>query len=202
MSGNTKPFRKDIRVEQSSLNVDPSPIFNSDTNDKDSPGQFIKKMERTVSKKTKNNYKNITELENIYDTKPPANSENKDSTDTLKPGELTETFDEIGKSMGYLIKSLTGMTTGKKDGKKDEKKDEKKGDKKDGKKGGKKGDKKNKKSKEPTIEGFSNNYSDNYKRLYKPHYEYDKKWKSIGSKEYAELEEKAKSGLLNTTKLK
>jgi hypothetical protein len=35
--------------------------------DKDSPDQFIKKMEKTMSKKRKNNYKNIGELENIYD---------------------------------------------------------------------------------------------------------------------------------------
>jgi hypothetical protein len=44
--------------------------------DKDSPDQFIKKMESTMSKKRKNNYKNIGELENIYDINPTVTEPN------------------------------------------------------------------------------------------------------------------------------
>jgi hypothetical protein len=191
MSGNTQPFRKDIRVERSSLNVDPSPIFTKE-NETDSPDQFIKKMESTMSKKRKNNYKNIAELDNIYDTKNDKKpdtksntkySNNEDSFDSLKPGEITETFDELGKTMGDMIKSLSEMSNGKK-------------------KGGKK-NKKNKKTEEEeedNIEGFSNN--DNYKRIYKPEYEYGKRWKPIGKKAYAKMLQNAKAGLLNTTQLK
>lgn len=186
MSGNTQPFRKDIRVERSSVNVDPSPIFTKE-NETDSPDQFIKKMESTMSKKQKNNYKNIAELDNIYDTKPDKKSDtkysndssNEDSFDSLKPGEITETFDELGKTMGDMIKSLSEMSNGKK-----------------------KGGKKNKKTdeEEDTIEGFSNN--NNYKRIYKPEYEYGKKRKLISRKAYAKMLQNAKSGLLNTTQLK
>jgi hypothetical protein len=35
--------------------------------DRDSPDTFIKKMKNTMSKKRKNNYKGIEELENIYE---------------------------------------------------------------------------------------------------------------------------------------
>jgi hypothetical protein len=161
MSGNTQSFRKD---------------------DTDTPDQFIKKMESTMSKKRKNNYKNIGELENIYDSKSESKLDvdpsKKEEFNSLKPGEITETFDELGKSMGEMLKSLSEMSGGKKKkGKKHKKKDDE-------------------------IEGFSNNYGYGYKKIYKPEYEYDKKWKRIGPKTYAKLAEKAKSGLLNTTELK
>jgi hypothetical protein len=182
MSGNTQPFRKDVRVERSSLNVDPSPIFTKEK-EKDSPDQFIKKMESTMSKKRKNNYKNIAELENIYDTKPDTKSSNDSSNkdNSFRAEEITETFDELGKSMGDMLLSLSEMSGGKKSGKKNKKPKEE--------------------PEEDNIEGFSNNY-DNYKRIYKPEYEYGKRRKRIGKKAYAKMAQKAKSGLLNTTQLK
>lgn len=163
MSGNTQSFRKD---------------------ETDTPDQFIKKMERTMSKKRKNNYKNIEELENIYDSKPdskkPEDSYDKDGFDSFKPGEITETFDELGKSVGDMLKSLSAMSGGKK-----------------------KKSKKNKKQvKDDGIEGFSNNYASNYKRIYKPEYEYDKRRRRIGPEQYAKMAKDAKAGLLDTTQLK
>jgi len=152
----------------------------------DSPDQFIEKMESTMSKKRKNNFKNIEELENIYDekneTKNPGNSSDKDS---IEPGEITEAFDELEKSMEYMIKSISPMTKGmtKRNQKNKKLEEEEEED-------------------EDIIEGFSSNYTDNYTSIYKPEYEYDKMRTRIGPKEYAEMAKDAKAGLLDTTKLK
>jgi len=161
MSENTQSFRKDA---------------------KDSPDQFIKRMESTMSKKRKNNYKNIEELENIYESKSKshASSSTKDGTDnSFKPGDIKETFDDLGKSMEDMLKSLNTMSGGKK-----------------------KGGKKNKAVKEDTIEGFSNNDDVNYERIYTPEYEYDTQPTPIDPKTYANMANDAKAGLLNTTQLK
>lgn len=139
-------------------------------------------MKTTMAKKRKNNYKNIEELENIYDSK----SESKKTTDSsdkkddgfvgLKPGEITETFDELGESVMGLLNSLTNAAGGKK----------------------KKGKKQKKQQEDDNIEGFSNKYSDGYQRIYKPEYEYDK----TPEIPYDKLEKDAKNGTLNTTQLK
>lgn len=55
---------------------------------------------------------------------------------------------------------------------------------------------------EDAVEGFSNNNTDTYERIYKPEYEYGKRRRRIGRKQFAELANQAKSGKLNGTKLK
>ena len=158
MSINKQSFREDASAnrppKQSKLNTDSSSNFTKQ-NDKDSPEQFITKMESTISKKRKNNYKNIEELENIYDKK----SESKqyidysieDKMDNYDMTELSEAFDEMEKNVKNALRPFNSSSTNKKNG-----------------------GKKKKKIEEDTIEGFSNKYTDNYEEIYKPEYEYDK----------------------------
>jgi hypothetical protein len=153
MSVNKQSFREDVSANRSpnksELDVDVS--HRVDKNDKDSPDQFIKRMESTMSKKRKNNYKNIEELENIYDTK----SKNKeyidysmeDSMGNYNREELSEAFAEMEESINKAFSPFNTKSADKKGGKK-----------------------KNILEEEDTIEGFSNN--DDYTQIYRPEYEY------------------------------
>uniref|UniRef100_A0A6C0HH07 Uncharacterized protein n=1 Tax=viral metagenome TaxID=1070528 RepID=A0A6C0HH07_9ZZZZ len=161
MSGNTQPFRKV---------------------DKDSPDQFIRKMERTMSKKRKNNYKNIEELENIYDSDAKTNKN--ESFLNIDSSEIKNTFKDFGKGMQDIADSINKLS-GSKSTKKEKKNETTNSE---------------NKSKKDVVEGFSN--TDDYTKIYKPEYEYDTKRRPIGRKGYAKLTKDAKSGLLNTTKLK
>lgn len=76
MPENTQSFRKD---------------------ETDSPDHFIKKMKKTMSKKRKNNFKNIEELKNIYE----------ENDDGFKQGEIDEAFDELEESLQNMLKPYT-----------------------------------------------------------------------------------------------
>jgi hypothetical protein len=186
MSKNIQPFREDVSANRSSGNVDmnivSSPIL-TEKSDNDSPDKFIKKMENTMSKKRKNNYKNIEELENIYDTNNKPKKSTSSSTEydihNYKPGDLSEAFDELEQSMKSALSPFITSSKGKKnDGKKKKKLEE-----------------------EDINEGFRNKYADGYKRIYKSEYEYDKPRRRIGPKRFNRMKKNAKAGLLNTKKL-
>lgn len=107
MSENKQSFREDTGAnrppKKSKSNMDSFTNVAGNNNDKDSPDQFIKKMNNTMSKKRKNNYKNIEELKNIYDDKK-RNSEqyiNYSMEDKIgdKMAELSEAFDEMEETM-------------------------------------------------------------------------------------------------------
>ena len=102
MFENTLPFRLSLDGKPSPdnhLTHTPIPSYGVLGNaDNDTPEQFIKKMKNTLSKKKKNNFKNIKELENIYE-----------STGNTKPAK-TEKVDNdllnIKSSVNALDKSI------------------------------------------------------------------------------------------------
>ncbi len=175
MSENKQPFRQDASVNRSSnkINVDPSQKLNK-KNGKDRPDQFIKKMESTMSKKRKNNYKNIEQLENIYDTKPKTNK-SVYSKYNYTPGEISEALDELEESMKTIFDSYSTD---------------------------KNGGKQNKQLEEDTIEGFSNKSSEFYENVFYHEYEFGKKPRRVTRKKLLKIANNARMGKLNITKLK
>lgn len=178
MFENTLPFRLSFDGKPSPDNPrEPTPVPSYGilaNDDKDSPDQFIKKMNNTLSKKKKNNFKNIEELENIYE-----------STGNTKPAKkkvdnhllnIKSSVNALDKSIQQIEDSINKVS--------------------------KKTIKPHKISKTPVdnIEGFSN--TDIYDSIYKPEYEFETEEQPVSTTEYAKLVNDAKSGLLNTTLIK
>ena len=179
--------------------------------DKDSPDQFLKKMERTMSKKRKNNYKNIGELENIYDVNPMDTETN---TKVINTKSMQDNTPPTRSSSEFGPMSSRTPTTPSLDNSQSEKMKNAKisapslvaGQNSGIKLGERTSEDVNKTStsnitpeEEANFEGFK---YDTAAEMYIPEYEYEKGFKPISRKAYDKLVTKAKSGLLSISKLK
>ena len=153
MFENTLPFRND---------------------DKDTPDQFIKKMKSTLSKKKKNNFKNIEELENIYESTTDTRSKKAKPVDRDLLN-IKSSVNALDKSIQHIEDSINQVSEKTKPPK-------------------------TPKNPLDNIEGFSN--TDIYDTIYKPEYEFETDEQPVTSTEYAKLVNDAKSGILNTTFIK
>jgi len=203
MSGNTsnmQSFRIDNTKNEQGISDEP-----------DSPDIFINKMKSTISKKKKNNYKNIEELENIYEiSSEPEPKKNKKSVSDNDDDDDDAFDNTIVKIKSSLEKFQTGVDSFKnmwnnivgkspktksttKYNENSTSKTNKKGDKSTS-KTTKKGDKSISKTSE---EGFSNSSSN--ENVYTPEYEFDEDDTDPNLKKLVSL---AKNGELSTTELK
>lgn len=153
MFENTLPFRND---------------------DKDTPDQFIKKMKSTLSKKKKNNFKNIEELENIYESTTDKKSKKTKQVDRDLLN-IKSSVNALDKSIQQIEDSINQVSEKTKTPK-------------------------TPKTPLDNIEGFSN--TNIYDSIYKPEYEFETKEQPVTNTEYAKLVNDAKSGILNTTLIK
>jgi len=148
----------------------------------DEPEVFIQKMKNTLKKK-KNNYKNIEELENIYETvdnspttfKPSINKSSKKSREHTN--ELTDSFEQFSKDMDDFKKNMTSIFTPM---------DNNEGN-----------------SSSPETDTKTSKKTKTEKSVYLPDYEYENKnEKKLKKEKYARLLDDAKNGTVNIAEIK
>ena len=150
----------------------------------DEPEVFIQKMKNTLKKK-KNNYKNIEELENIYETVDKTTSTFKPLKKTNKPSkksweqtdELTDSFEQFSKDMDDFQKNMTSIFTPM---------DNKEGN-----------------SSSPESDNKNSKKTKTENSVYLPDYEYENKnEKELKKKRYKRLLDNAKDGNVNIAEIK